>query len=102
MQCLQDLPFINMIPMPYGSKGFKLIAYLAEVWNELQTITGFTYSVVESIDGQWGTLNEDGETFNGVVGMAERGEIDVGIASFYATFDRKRVVDFSIVLFNSV
>ena len=68
---------------------------------------------VQSLDGSWGSENEDG-SWNGVVikwrvvtllitlylqiGMIERQEVDIGVTSFFATIKRQEVVDFSPII----
>ncbi len=42
---------------------------------------------VHSIDNSWGSLEKDG-TFNGIIGMLNRSETEVGIASFVMTLTR--------------
>ena len=68
-----------------------------DIWSSLQSITNFSYSMVYSVDGSWGSLNDDG-SWNGVVGMMERDEVDVGVTSLFATRQRKNAVDFSPTL----
>ena len=68
---------------------------------------------MQSLDGSWGSENEDG-SWNGVVikwrvvtllitlylqiGMIERQEVDIGVTSFFATIKRQEVVDFSPII----
>ena len=76
------------------------------MWKELQAICNFTYltfftfltvvqiylqqnyfisyTVVPSSDGLWGAMLENG-SYNGLVGMLQRNEIDIGLASFIFT-----------------
>ncbi len=87
---------------PDGSNGYKLSGYLADVWRELQKILGFQYSVVRSVDEKWGALKDDGKTFNGMVGMIQRDEIDVAISSFWSNRERFKAADYSITLITSL
>ncbi len=48
---------------------------------------------VSSIDGYWGSLQENG-TFNGIIGMVERKEIDAVIGSFLLNKARSEVTDY--------
>ena len=48
-----------------------------------------------SIDGGWGSQNEDG-SWNGMVGMITRGESEIAVSDFFITADRHDFVDFSI------
>ena len=42
-----------------------------------QKILNFTYSLTKPPDGQWGSLQSD-MSWTGMVGMLNRGEIDIG------------------------
>ena len=53
------------------------------------------YVLVPS-DGAYG--NNSTGSWTGVVGMAKRGEIDIGIADFTETRNRKEIVDFAYPL----
>ena len=50
-----------------------------------------------SIDGGWGSRNEDG-SWNGMVGMIVRGESEIAVSDFFITDERNNFVDFSIAL----
>ena len=51
-----------------------------ELFHEVQRLTNFTYSMRESVDGNWGSLSQDGLEYDGIVGMLQRAEVDVCIA----------------------
>ena len=53
--------------------------------------------MVESIDGGWGSVNDEG-TWTGMIGMILRNEIDVAISDFYVTEARSRVVTYSKII----
>ena len=82
-----------------------------EIWNELNRKTNSRYTnfvqvvvcpeliflfhstnYVLSIDGAWGVLQEDGH-FNGIIGMLERNEADVGVTAFVILRSRSQVAD---------
>ncbi len=48
---------------------------------------------VRSIDGNWGSLNPDG-TFNGMIGMLERGEVDCTVSAFELLQSRAKAADY--------
>ena len=50
--------------------------------------------MVETIDGGWGSLNDDG-TWTGMIGMILRDEIDIAISDFYVTAARSMVINYS-------
>ena len=50
--------------------------------------------MVETIDGGWGSIKEDG-TWNGMIGMILRDEIDIAVSDFYITAKRSTVIDYS-------
>ena len=53
--------------------------------------------MIPSVDLRWGAVTENG-SWNGMIGMVERGEVEVAISSFYMTPSRKEVVDFTVPL----
>ena len=54
----------------------------------------FRYTMVETIDGGWGSLKDDG-TWTGMIGMILRDEVDIAISDFYVTAERSMVIDYS-------
>ncbi|RUS76047.1 hypothetical protein EGW08_016177 [Elysia chlorotica] len=54
----------------------------------------FRYQIVESHDGQFGSMNED-STWSGVIGMVIQKKAALGIGPFSITSTRKNVVDFT-------
>ena len=76
-----DPPFVSLelaessqgLPYKYqltsdgsGTPVFLGPSLYGDIWEALQRITNFSYSMVQSVDGSWGSQNEDG-TWNGVV-----------------------------------
>ena len=51
------------------------------------------------MDGYYG-IEQDDSTFNGVIGMIARNEIDVGVIDIYSTVSRHKAVDYSVILEN--
>ena len=54
----------------------------------------FRYTMVETIDGGWGSPKDDG-TWTGMIGMILRDEVDIAISDFYVTAERSMVIDYS-------
>ena len=79
---------------PKGPDEYTLTGYVADIWHGLQNITGFKYSLIPCIDGPWGTKLKNG-SWNGMIGMITRGEVQVAVASFLQTVLRSQVVDYS-------
>ena len=103
-------------------------SFYGDIWETLQQTLNFSYTMVPvlsvyndnsisvkvySTDGGWGNKVAEGK-FSGIVdkiwklhkcfynslqiGMVHRGEVDVGVTSFFANKERAEVVDFSPVL----
>ena len=78
----------------------EIDGYIADIWDELQRITNFSFVMYPSVDGAWGSLKKDG-TWSGMIGMILNNEVDFAISDFFITLDRSYVVDFSMPLMNS-
>ena len=63
--------------IPIGPDEFRMTGMFAEIFDNLQEIMNFSYTLTQPPDGQWGALKPD-NTWNGMVGMLERNEIDIG------------------------
>ncbi len=55
----------------------------------------FSIQYVLSIDGNYGGKGSDGK-FNGIIGMVQRKEVDIGVASFSLSKERAGAVPFLI------
>jgi ionotropic kainate glutamate receptor 2 len=62
----------------------------ADVWNDLAEKLNFTYSIKKAY--QWGSFSNG--TWNGMVGMIERGISDIAVTDLSMTKDRSSAVDF--------
>ena len=58
----------------------------------------FTYTAIKPPDGAWGAIQPDG-SWNGMVNMLSKQEVDLGITPFTITQDRSTVATFSTPLF---
>ncbi len=59
--------------------------YMEDLLIQLKRAANFTVRMVASPDGHWGGLEADGKTWNGLVGMAARSDVDL----VYSTMTRK-------------
>ncbi|XP_037789134.1 glutamate receptor ionotropic, delta-2-like [Penaeus monodon] len=64
----------------------------------LQERLGFSYRLIYSYDGNWGSQLANG-TWNGMVGMVARKEADMGVAPFTVTLQREEAIDFTFPYF---
>ncbi len=95
------MPYIESVLIPGSSKYHAISGYQGDIWKALQRICNFSYTVIDSIDGGWGNMLPNG-SFNGMVGMLQRKEIEVAISSFFTNPDRAKVAEFSTVLLPSL
>ncbi|XP_071531472.1 probable glutamate receptor [Panulirus ornatus] len=65
-----------------------------DILNLLQRRLGFTYRLVYSYDDNWGSKLSNG-TWDGMVGMVQRQEADLGVAPFTITLAREEAIDFT-------
>ena len=59
----------------------------------------FNFTVINSVDGSWGSPTADGANFSGMIGMLQRGEADLSIAAFTLRSSRMEVIDLSATVF---
>ena len=62
--------------------------------NILADNLNFTFSTVEPEDGVYGSDFDGDGQWDGIIGMAQRGEIDIGLAPFTQTVERRKAVDY--------
>ncbi len=67
--------------------------YQYDIWTYFEQQSNYSTRYVKSIDGSWGSLNPDG-TFNGMIGMLERGEVDCAVSAFGLLKSRAKAADF--------
>ncbi|KAG7174899.1 Glutamate receptor U1-like 9 [Homarus americanus] len=67
---------------------------MADFLRELAASLNFTYSIVQG-DGYWGAPDSNG-TWNGMIGMVLRKEVDFGLGPFGLSHQRSQVVDFTM------
>ncbi|XP_071540832.1 LOW QUALITY PROTEIN: probable glutamate receptor [Panulirus ornatus] len=73
-------------PLSFTGPVVRLLTLLANNFN-------FTYFLVRSRDGQWGTKKPDG-SWTGMVGMVGRKEVDIGVGPFSLSGVRAEMVDY--------
>ena len=73
---LPSRPYITDM-VPTGPDTFKMYGMFAEVFNNLQEVMNFTYTLIKPPDGQWGAIQPDG-SWSGMVGLLQTGVIDIG------------------------
>ncbi|GFU31846.1 lig_chan-Glu_bd domain-containing protein [Nephila pilipes] len=78
---------VNDRIVPSGLEG-EMLKYLVEKLK-------LEFELVLPNDGKYGSRDNNG-TWNGVIGLVQRGEADIGLATLSITEDRWGIVDFSI------
>ncbi|KAA0201892.1 Ionotropic receptor 189, partial [Hyalella azteca] len=69
----------------------------ADAFTMMANKLNFTFRLVRCVDGIWGTHFGNG-TFNGMIGMVVRGEVDMALGPFIQTHERNVYIDFSDAL----
>jgi len=83
-------PFI----MPNNlSSGERYEGFLVDMMKELSTMLGFTFTIHDNPDGKYGQNN--GGTWNGMIGEVIRGTADIALADMTITSKREEAVDFT-------
>nr|CAD7416598.1 unnamed protein product [Timema cristinae] len=72
----------------------KISGYIYEVWKELECLLNFTTDFKNSVDSYWGSKQPDG-SWNGLIGMLLRREIDAAVTGLSTTHERRKVIDFT-------
>lgn len=98
MDIFQNYPMHYFVPRPDGT--VKLAGFYAEVWTELERIMNFSSVNYPSIDKVNGIPEKNG-TWNGLVGMLQRHEIDAAVSNFLMNSQRSRAIDFTRPLLRS-
>lgn len=61
----------------------------------------FTFKYVESVDGKYGTIDDNETMYNGLIGMLQKNEIDSAISDLSLSKDRAMVIDYTDTFFSS-
>ncbi len=91
----KDPPALNLKQDQEGK--ILLAGYAFDLWVELSLRCNFTFTVVRSIDGAWGSKQSDG-SMNGIIGMIARNEVYVGLTTFGYDVDRLEFADYLLPL----
>ncbi|KAI0233279.1 Glutamate receptor ionotropic, kainate 2 [Lamellibrachia satsuma] len=86
------LRVFHMQAMEHGQAAWSGICI--EILEALATSLNFTYRLVLPPDRKWGSPEADG-SWNGMVGMVQRGEVDWALGKFTITNIRDTVVDYT-------
>ncbi|TRY76579.1 hypothetical protein TCAL_10143 [Tigriopus californicus] len=84
----------------FTSPNFTSFSYGGIMWDVLLQLSrsmNFTFSIIRPPDGKWGVLEANG-SWNGMVGMVSRKEVDFALGPFGMSAERSEVIDFSFPL----
>ena len=73
--------------------GGTLHGFIGEIWTHIQNSLEFNYTI--NIATQYGASADEHGNWVGMMGMAQRREIDIALADFLPTLSRKEVADFT-------
>nr|KAG5714837.1 hypothetical protein BaRGS_000325 [Batillaria attramentaria] len=85
-------PFLRRVS---SEVGVEYKGFCVDLLDEIASVLNFTYVFVEPGDGQYGAPDGNG-SWNGMVGMMLKGELDMAIGPFTITPGRKSVIDFTV------
>jgi len=88
--CIQSEPFLRTVD-GLGNDGYE--GFIKDLIEEISKAQGFSYELQLSVDNKYGV--ENGGNWSGLVGMLQRGEIDMIAADLTVTWTRMSVIDFS-------
>lgn len=74
----------------------EIDGYIGDLWKPLQEKLNFTTTFLPSIDGKWGSIEADGKTWNGMIGMVLNNEADIIVSDLALTEKRAQFVDFTV------
>ncbi|ELT97989.1 hypothetical protein CAPTEDRAFT_211454 [Capitella teleta] len=69
--------------------------YFFEILNTMARTLKFQYRIVEPTDMNYGNPTENG-SWNGIIGMVQRKEVDLAVGPFSVTAERREVIDYLI------
>ena len=91
------LPWVPISVIEEDGSGFRQSGLCGEQFEVLKQMLGFTAKFVQPEDGAWGT-DQGNLTWNGMVGMLQRGEADVSSTGLSPNLARAQSVDFTRIL----
>ncbi|XP_042859276.1 probable glutamate receptor, partial [Penaeus japonicus] len=90
------VPFITFQDHEDGT--FTTSGLLMDFMDIFARKLNFTFSVIKSVDGEWGRLLPNGST-TGMIGMCQRKEVDMALGPFSLTYKRSQIIDYSVPLY---
>ncbi|KPJ17158.1 Glutamate receptor, ionotropic kainate 2 [Papilio machaon] len=99
------LDYHNMKQQPFiirdeeAPKGFK--GYCIDLIEEIRQIVKFDYEITLSPDGNYGTMDENGN-WNGIIKELIEKRADIGLTSLSVMAERENVVDFTVPYYDLV
>jgi len=87
---IQSEPFLRTVDGE-GNDGYE--GFIKDLLEEISEAQGFSYELQLSVDDKYGVDN--GGEWNGLVGMLQRGEIDMIAADLTVSWSRMSIIDFS-------
>ena len=81
------------------SKGKTFTGPETHMFNLLLSALNFSVSWIHPVDNHWGTIDQNTRKWNGIVGLLEKNEADMSIASLIVTQLRGTVITYSTPLF---
>ncbi|XP_068214358.1 glutamate receptor ionotropic, delta-2-like [Palaemon carinicauda] len=85
---------ISKIETEDGKTEFSFQGPLVKVLEMLSAKMNFRYNLIQPSDGGWGVLFPNG-SWNGMIGMMIRKEVDFGLGPFGVTYIRSKVIDYT-------
>ncbi|XP_074654246.1 glutamate receptor ionotropic, kainate 3-like [Tubulanus polymorphus] len=93
-------PFLMVEDDPYATKNSDSTnyhGYIVDLLHILANIIEFNYTIKEVDDSKWGTaVNDTATSWSGMVGELISGKADLAAAPLTVSYDREKVVDFSM------
>ncbi|KAK6192730.1 hypothetical protein SNE40_004154 [Patella caerulea] len=68
--------------------------WVFDLLKDMAADLNFTYQIMEPEDGEWGVRSAGNTTWNGLIGLGQRREVDIVYAEYLITEERSEVLDF--------
>ena len=96
VQLKQSFLTYGIVSMILKDEERRASGIMGETLHELADTLNFTIATAPPPDGNFGNMDPDSETFNGVVGVLSRGDADVSCTGLAQTWQRDTAIDYSI------
>ncbi|XP_040573177.1 ionotropic receptor 21a isoform X2 [Lepeophtheirus salmonis] len=70
-----------------------------DILSQFKKILNFNVKYIRAPDGNYGVKNSTKDEFNGMIGMAQRQEVDICLGTIVRSYEREIVIDFSETIF---